>query len=88
MNENTHISASQLAEELRSLIAGTGGIAPAFDPKAHFYDELGIPSVKALHLLYALEDKYNVHVEDEEFINANTLETLQAMMSRLIGMGA
>jgi len=88
MNEHTNISASQLEDELRALIAETGGISPAFDPKAHFYDQLGVPSVKALHLLYALEDKYNVQIEDQEFINANTLESLQAMMARLIGLGA
>jgi acyl carrier protein len=87
MNTNTALSTSQLEEDLRCLVAETGGIAPAFDPKAHFYDELGIPSVKALHLLYALEDKYNVHVEDQEFIQANTLESLRAMMSHLLEPG-
>lgn len=70
--------------ELRRIIAEVGGIPADFSPQAHFYHELGIPSVKALHLLMTLEERYGVRIEDETFVEAVSLERLYALMVPLV----
>jgi acyl carrier protein len=77
-------SSLELTAELRQIVAENGGIAADFNPQAHFYNDLGIPSVKALHLLIALEERYGISINDQDFVDANSLENLQALMGRLL----
>jgi acyl carrier protein len=73
-----------LKEELRLLVAQTGGVAADFDGRAHFYLELGVTSVKAMQLLMALEDRYGLRVPDEQFVEATSLESLTSLMGSLL----
>jgi acyl carrier protein len=55
-----------------------------FDETADFYSDLGMPSMKAMELLMALEDRFGVTVPDEEFTEAVTLQHLTTMMKGLV----
>ena len=74
-----------LKSELRQLLTGLASLPEGFDEKADLYSDLGMPSMKAMELLLALEDRYGVSVPDEEFIEATTLERLAGMMRGLKG---
>ncbi|MGA8029516.1 MAG: phosphopantetheine-binding protein [Bryobacteraceae bacterium] len=82
---NSSVENDQLKDELRSIVASIGGISPDFDSKAHLYNDLGVPSVKALHLLLALEERYGISIQDDEFVEATSLESLHSLMARLVG---
>jgi acyl carrier protein len=84
MNSARGKPVGDLKEDLRSLVSEVGGIPPDFDANAHFYTSLGIPSVKALHLLMGLEDRFDIQIPDAEFVEATSLERLHALISRLI----
>ena len=75
---------NNLMEQLRQIVSEVSKIDPDFDSKAHFYNDLGIPSVKALHLLMTLEERFAVSIQDDQFVEANSLENLFALMSRLV----
>lgn len=82
---NSVAQSDQLYEQLRGIVAEVGAIPPDFNPAAHFYNDLGMPSVKALHLLLALEERYGVSIQDHEFVNATSLDSLHDLMTRLLG---
>lgn len=82
---NSVVQRDQLYDELRGIVAQVGAIPVDFNPEAHFYNDLGMPSVKALHLLLALEERYGVSIQDDEFVDATSLETLYRLMARLLG---
>ena len=69
--------------ELRQLVAEIGSLDPGFDENADLYTDLGIPSTKAMELLVALEDRYDLRVPDDEFVEAVTLDRLVTMMKKL-----
>ena len=73
-----------LKSELRSLVSEAGGIPADFEASAHFYTDLGIASVKALRILMALEDRYEIHIDDLDFVDATSLDNLCALMGRLL----
>jgi acyl carrier protein len=54
-----------------------------FDDKADLYSTLGVPSLKALEILMALEERYGISIPDEEFIQAVSLEHLIALIRKL-----
>ncbi len=76
--------AAEIERELRKLVAEVGGLSPDFDARAHLYNDLGMASVKALRLLLALEERYQVQITDEDFVEAYSLDNLRALISRLI----
>ncbi len=77
---------SDLKAELRALVADVGGLPPDFDSSAHLYNDLGVASLKALQLLFALEERYQVQIQDAEFVDATSLDNLYALMSKLVAV--
>jgi acyl carrier protein len=77
-------TAETLKSELRSLVSQVGAISPDFDASAHFYNDLGLASVTALRLLMALEDRYEIHIDDLDFVDATSLDNLCALIGRLV----
>lgn len=75
-------------EELRALVAEIGDIPKEFDPNAHLYLDLGVPSVAAMNLLMEIENKFNVQVPDEAFVEATTLNQLTEVVSGLVQAGS
>jgi acyl carrier protein len=54
--------------------------APPFARDAHLYRDLGIASIEALSLLFALEAELGVSLDDQGFIQSVTIETLSALV--------
>jgi len=77
-----------MEQELRQIVAEVCGIDPDFDRSAHLYFALGVPSVKAMMLLMVLEERYEIQVPDDQFVEAVSLEKLTAMVEGLTHQGA
>lgn len=63
--------------------AAVGGVvgrfaraAPPFAEGAHLYRDLGIASIDALRLLFALEEELCVALDDRRFIQSTTIADL------------
>lgn len=74
---------SGMQEKLRLLLVEVCQLPPDFDSAANLYFELGVPSVKAMELLMELEERFEVQVPDDQFVEAVSLEKLTAMMEGL-----
>jgi acyl carrier protein len=72
-----------LKSELRQMLTDLASLPPGFDENADLYRDLGMTSMKAMELLMSLEERYEVSVPDEEFIEATSLERLATMMQAL-----
>ena len=72
-----------MEEELRQIVSEVCGIAPEFDRAADLYFTLGVPSVKAMLLLMALEERFGIQIPDSQFVEAVSLEKLTALMQGL-----
>ena len=72
-----------LKSDLRQLLIELASLPEGFDEKADFYSDLGMASVKAMELLTTLEERYEVHVPDEKFIEATSLDRLVVMIRGL-----
>jgi acyl carrier protein len=72
-----------LKRELRQLLIELVSLPEGFDENAHFYNDLGMSSLKALELLMTLEERYVVRVPDEQFVEATSLQRLAEMMRGL-----
>ncbi len=73
----------ETAQALRVILTEVAGLPPNFDAAADFYAELGMPSMKAMQLLMELEDKFQVAIPDDEFIEATSLNRLTDLIQRL-----
>jgi len=74
-----------LKVELRQLLIELASLPEGFDDQANLYSDLGMPSMKAMELLMALEERYGVSVPDDEFIEATSLDRLAGMLTGLKG---
>lgn len=74
-----------LKSDLRQLLMELAALSEGFDENADLYTELGVASMKAMELLMELEDRFQVSVPDEEFIQATSLQGLAEMIQRLKG---
>jgi acyl carrier protein len=72
-----------LKSELRQMLTDLAALPQGFDENADLYRDLGMTSMKAMELLMALEERYEVSVPDEEFIEATSLGRLATMMHAL-----
>src|SRR6266478_26264 len=72
-----------LMTELRGLLTELAHLPEGFDPKADLYNDLGMASIQAMELLMALEERYDVRIPDEEFVEATSLERLTTMIQGL-----
>ena len=75
---------AKLEQALREIVVEVGGLPFDFNPSAHLYNDLGMPSVKALRLLFALEERFNIQIDDEQFVEASSLNNLKALIARLV----
>ena len=74
-----------LKSDLRQLLMELTSLPVGFDEEADLYGELGVASLQAMEILLALEERYDVKVPDEEFIEATSLERLTEMVQSLKG---
>jgi acyl carrier protein len=74
----------ELNKELRELVANIGGLNPDFDGAADLYLDLAMPSIRAMQLLVELEDRFNIQVPDEQFVEARSLEAIEKLLTNLM----
>ena len=72
-----------MEEELRQIVSEVCGIASDFDRTADLYFTLGVPSMKAMLLLMALEERFGMQIPDSQFVEAVSLEKLTALLQGL-----
>ena len=58
---------------------------PKIDENAHFVEELGAESADILNILLAVEDKYHVHIADDEMAEIRSTFELYNLVKRLKG---
>jgi acyl carrier protein len=73
----------EVEQQLREIVARLGRFAADFDPKAHFFRDLGVESVKALELLLEIEDSFQIALPDEEYNAVQNLDELVALIGKL-----
>jgi acyl carrier protein len=62
-------------------IAGVSNEAPA---DADLYLDLGVASVHGIQLLDQLERQYDLHVPDDDFVEATSITKLTVMIDKLL----
>jgi acyl carrier protein len=69
--------------KVREIVARIAGLPFDTPADANLYLDLGVASVHALQLLAELETEFAVAVPDEEFVEANSIAQLTALMRSL-----
>ena len=77
--------AHNLELQLREIICQLTSLPAEFDPAAHLYLDLGVASLYALQLLTEIEERFGIHVPDEEFVEATSLAKMTDLVQRLAG---
>jgi acyl carrier protein len=72
-------------EKLHGLLLEVCGLPAGFPSDADLYLDLGVPSVKAMQLLMELEERFQVSVPDDQFVEATTFDRLVGMIEGLLG---
>lgn len=77
-------------EELENQIAQiickiTGMEREEIKMNAHLYRELGIDSIKAIELVVAVQEKYNIRVDDSKLEKLTTVELIAKEVKLLLG---
>ncbi|MBW2733135.1 MAG: acyl carrier protein [Deltaproteobacteria bacterium] len=70
-------------KKIRDIVAAMGNIGPDFDSKAHFFRDLGVESVKAIELLFELEDVFGIGLPDEDYNDVRNLDELVVLVDKL-----
>lgn len=73
--------------QIREMIVAVAGISPDAPADADLYLDLGVASVHALRLLSDLEERFQVQVPDDDFVEATSIAKLSAMMRQLAAAG-
>jgi len=79
------MSIYELQEEIVGLISQISGVGEDLDREANLYLDVGIASFHALQLLTELEERYGLHIPDEEFIEATSVSKIICMIEKLKG---
>lgn len=76
---------SEITEtRVRAIVTTIAELPPDAPADANLYLDLGVASVHAMELLMELEDKFEVQVPDDEFVEATSISQLAAMVDRLL----
>jgi acyl carrier protein len=70
--------------DVKTLVGLQLGLS-AVDETARFLEELGAESADILNILLAVEDKYNIHIEDSEMSTVRSTFDLFNLVKRLKG---
>ncbi len=74
-------------ERLRSLVSKILKIDPAsIDSKSHFVRDLGMASVQSIELIAAIEEEFDIEIDEDEVANVLAFEkSLAYVESKLAG---
>jgi acyl carrier protein len=68
---------------VREIVSKIAELPTDIPTDANLYLDLGVASVHAMHLLLELEERFDVSVPDEDFVEATSVALLAAMVDRL-----
>jgi acyl carrier protein len=80
MNSNSPAALNRLEQDLRGMVCRITGLPENFDAAAHLYLDLGVASLHALELLTAIEERYSIHLPDEQFVEATSLAKIATLV--------
>ena len=69
--------------QVREILAEVAGIARDAEGGAHLYADLGIESVDAMRILVALEERLDVRIPDEVWLDATSIADISRLVGRL-----
>lgn len=69
---------------IRQIFAEIAELPPDIPADANLYLDLGVASVQAMQLLVGLEERFDVQVPDEEFVEATSITQLVRMIDMLL----
>ncbi len=71
--------------KVRQIISQVTGLDPSVSGDANLYLDLGVASVHALQILAELEDRFEISIPDEDFVDAGTIGQLASVVRSLVG---
>jgi len=69
---------TEIERKIREILTSLCGIPADADANADLYLDLGVASFHALQLLQELEEQFDVHIPDDEFVEATSISRLTA----------
>lgn len=77
---------SDVADRCRKVIAQLLKVAPErVTPQAHFVRDLGMESVRFVELLAALEEEFDVEIDEDKAQSNDTVGKATAYIAELVG---
>jgi acyl carrier protein len=68
------VSRDEIEKELKTLLCNIVELEPEdIKPNAHFFQDLGIDSIKAIEITVAIEKKFKVSIREEDVEKITTL---------------
>jgi acyl carrier protein len=80
MVTSTTILTGTVWDQVSQVVAASAKVKPPYTGGEHLYNELGLESVQALNLLLALEERFGVTLNDQEFIRCTTVASLAELI--------
>ena len=77
------MSICELQEEIVELISQISGVEKNMNREANLYLDVGVASFHALQLLTELEERYDLQIPDEEFVEATSVNKITSMIEKL-----
>jgi acyl carrier protein len=71
---------SDIEEKVRQIVGGISGLPPNMQGHSNLYLDLGVASLHALQLLNTLEERFNVNIPDEDFVDATSIDALTLLI--------
>ena len=79
----------KLESEIREIVSNIIQIPPEeIDPKASFFDEYGMDSLRALEILAEIENTYSITIDPEKLLAMTSLEEVIKITQELLNQNA
>ena len=72
---------SAMLTNIASVIREAGEVEGEIPANVDIYTDLGVESVNAIGILFALEEKFGISIDDADFIKARTLTGLTELVT-------
>ena len=77
---------NSIEQEIIAIISDVSGFEPdEITPETHFFQDLGIDSIKAIEITVAFEKKFKISVRDEDVPNITTVKHAVELVNKLLG---
>jgi acyl carrier protein len=73
---------------IRDVLSATNDRSSDADASADLYAEIGLASIQAITLLADLEERFSIHIPDDDFIEARSISKLTAIVDALLEQSA